>query len=106
GRGQPILLLHGLPTSGELWNRVVPLIENGRQCIVVDFPGFGNSSDGKPTVFGPSEFAQQLLCLQSRLGIARWDLLAHDAGSVVAVHLAHRWPQTVRRLLLCSPPLV
>lgn len=41
----PMLLLHGIPAFSYMWRNVLPdLVGAGRRAIVVDFPGFGNSS--------------------------------------------------------------
>ncbi|HNL63109.1 MAG TPA: alpha/beta fold hydrolase, partial [Solirubrobacterales bacterium] len=44
GEGEPVLLVHGEPTWGFLWRKVMgPLLDAGYRCIVPDLPGFGRS---------------------------------------------------------------
>ena len=48
GEGEPVFLMHGEPTWGFLWRKVMgPLLDAGYRCIVPDLPGFGRSD--KPT---------------------------------------------------------
>ena len=44
GAGEPVLLLHGWPTSSYLWRKTLPAIAAGNRVIALDLPGFGASS--------------------------------------------------------------
>ena len=44
GEGEPVLLLHGWPTSSFLWRDVIPALAEGNRVIAPDLPGFGASS--------------------------------------------------------------
>src|SRR5688500_17555445 len=43
GDGDPVLFLHGFPTSSHLWQDVVPHVPPGHRVVVVDLLGFGRS---------------------------------------------------------------
>ena len=43
GAGEPIVLIHGFPTSSHLWRDVVPLLPTGRRVVVLDLLGYGRS---------------------------------------------------------------
>ena len=43
GAGDPVVLIHGFPTSSHLWNDVVPLMPAGHRIVVVDLLGYGRS---------------------------------------------------------------
>ena len=49
GNGLPLLLLHGLGGSWRSWRRILPLLEEKRNVIAVDLPGFGKT----PALCGP-----------------------------------------------------
>ena len=49
GEGQPIVLLHGNPTSSYLWRNVIPELEGLGRIIVPDLIGHGNSDKLPPT---------------------------------------------------------
>lgn len=105
GSGPPILFIHGIPTSGRLWDFVVERLQDQHTCVVVDLPGFGASpplSDGSRD---PSRFAEELDILRRDLGFPSWNVVGHDAGSTIAVHFAAAFPERTRRLALLSPPL-
>ncbi len=44
GAGEPLVLLHGIGSSGKAWNPVIPLLAARFDVIVVDLPGFGDSA--------------------------------------------------------------
>jgi pimeloyl-ACP methyl ester carboxylesterase len=105
GSGPPILFLHGIPTGGCLWDLVVERLQEHHTCIVVDLPGLGESPPFSDGSRDPRRFAEELDILGRDLGFAAWDVVGHDAGSAIAVHLAAAYPERTRRLALLSPPL-
>jgi pimeloyl-ACP methyl ester carboxylesterase len=105
GGGSPLLLLHGLPTSGRLWDLMLPALSRHFTCIIVDLPGFGRSTllpDGR---VDPDAYAGELEELRRTLSIPAWHIAGHDAGAVIAVHYAARFADHTDRLVLCSPPI-
>ncbi|NJO90939.1 MAG: alpha/beta fold hydrolase [Chloroflexia bacterium] len=44
GEGDPILLLHGLPSNLYIWRKIIPNIDSNKKVIALDFLGFGKSS--------------------------------------------------------------
>ena len=85
GDGPPVLLLHGWPTSSYLWRNVVAPIAEHNHAIVVDLPGFGESS--KPTEGYDFAFFDRVLDgFLEALGIDQVALGAHDLGGPIALH--------------------
>jgi pimeloyl-ACP methyl ester carboxylesterase len=105
GNGPPILFIHGIPTNGRLWDFVVEQLQEQFTCVVVDLPGFGESPAPADGSRDPAHLADGLDKLGRDLGFASWDVVGHDAGSAIAVHLAAAHPQRTLRLALLSPPL-
>lgn len=105
GAGPLVLLVHGLPTSGRLWDYVVPILEPKFTCVVVDLPGLGESRPLADGSLDPDRYAQVLEALGEQLSIPSWHIIAHDAGSVIAVHYAAQFGERLDRLVLCSPPI-
>jgi len=100
GDGPPVLLLHGNPDSGIMWEDVAGRLGGKFRCIAPDLPGFGHSDvpDGfAPSLDGMSEFVEQFL---RAAGIARpLDLIAHDFGGPFAFAWAVKHPDAVRRMV-------
>ena len=105
GTGPPVLLLHGFPTSGRLWDRVVPVLEREFTCVVVDLPGLGESQPLEGFVLDADLYAQELERLRKELSFSSWHIVGHDAGSTIAVHYAARFSMRLNKLVLCSPPI-
>lgn len=105
GRGEAVLLIHGLPTNGRLWDDVVRDLSRCFRCLIVDLPGLG----GTPFLpYSRSYFetvAAQLEEVRIRYRVQRWHIVAHDGGCAMAVHYAHLFPKRVGCLSLLSPAI-
>jgi pimeloyl-ACP methyl ester carboxylesterase len=99
GGGEPLVLLHGVATSRLIWRRVTAALAGSRPVVAVDVPGFGQSAPAG-TGFELEEVADALV---TQLGLERFDLLGHSLGGALAVAVAARHPDRVRRLVLVSP---
>mgnify|MGYP001349947926 CR=1 FL=1 len=90
GEGEPVLLLHGEPTWGFLWRKVMgPLLEAGYRCVVPDLPGFGRSD--KPTDiswFNFDRMAESVYTLVDELGLEKTTLVCHDWGGPIGLRVA------------------
>jgi haloalkane dehalogenase len=100
GRGDPIVFLHGNPTSSYLWRNVIPhLAERGR-CIAPDLMGMGDSEklpDSGPGRYRFVEHRQYLDDLLAALGVhERVTLVVHDWGSALGFDWANRHRAAVR----------
>jgi haloalkane dehalogenase len=102
GRGNPIVLLHGNPTSSYLWRNVIPHLEGSGRCLAPDFIGMGDSEKLEPS--GPDryrfvehrEYLDALLAaLDVRDGVT---FVVHDWGSALAFDWARRHSDAVRGL--------
>jgi pimeloyl-ACP methyl ester carboxylesterase len=90
GAGEPLLLIHGVPTASWIWHRLWPHLLPGHRLLALDLAGFGLSD--KPPDLVADVMAQADLCqdlLFSR-EVARYHLLAEDYGATVAQELLAR----------------
>jgi len=106
GTGEPILFLHGFPTSGMLWEETTRILSNEFTCLCLDLPGWGKSSPlaGR----GPRLLEASISifeALESRCGFPIRFIASTDAGAVVAAYYAAVHPKKVERLVLMSAPL-
>lgn len=101
GIGDPIVLLHGNPTSSYLWRDVMPALASLGRVIAPDLIGHGDS-DKLPASEGPGRYTLEgtydLLAAQlAALGAdRRVTLVLHDWGSALGFHWARLHPQQVR----------
>jgi len=101
GAGDPVVLIHGFPTSSRLWHAVTRDFLAGHRLVIVDLPGFGRSDP--PTA--PADcgtHADAIRALMDDLGIAHAVIVGHGLGGGVAQALAIRWPERVSALALVS----
>lgn len=97
--GEPLVLLHGLSGSSRWWRRNVPALARGARVVVPDVIGFGRTRlRGRLPPIG--EIADLLAGWMDRLALGPVDLVGHSMGGQIAVHLAARHPDRVRRLVL------
>lgn len=102
GNGEPLVLLHGIPTWGYLWHSVLPALARTHRVLVPDLLGFGYSDKGDRFDRSIARQAEMLDGWMQRLGVERADIVAHDIGGGVALRLATLFPQRVRRLCLMN----
>ncbi len=90
GAGQPLLLLHGFPTSSWDWHRIWDSLRQFHQLITLDFIGYGFSD--KPRTYGYSIDDQATLVEQvlTHVKVNTYHLLSHDVGDTVAQELLAR----------------
>jgi haloalkane dehalogenase len=100
GSGDPIVFLHGNPTSSYLWRNVIPHLQERRRCIAPDLIGMGNSE--KLPISGPgsytfAEHRRYLDALLHALGVnERVTLVLHDWGSALGFDWANRHRSAVK----------
>ena len=97
GEGDPIVLLHGNPTSSYLWRNVIPgLVSEGR-CLAPDLVGFGRS--GKPKIdYRFADHAGYLDAWFDGLALERVTIVGHDWGGALGFYWASRNPERVAAL--------
>jgi hypothetical protein len=92
GSGEPVLFLHGMPTSCHLWDRVISRLRGQFSCIAVDLPGFGHTPRLARGFRELDALAAFIETLRIERGIERWHMVGHDAGCAIAVEYAHHYP--------------
>jgi haloalkane dehalogenase len=100
GRGDPIVLLHGNPTSSYLWRNVLPHLEPLGRCIAPDLIGMGDSDklpDSGPGSYRFVEHRRYLDALLEGLDVReRVTLVIHDWGSALGFDWANRHRDAVK----------
>ena len=96
GTGQPVVFLHGNPTSSYLWRNVIPHVEPVGRCLAPDLVGMGDSDPAPDGSYRFVDHAQYLDAWFDALGLTeKVVLVIHDWGSALGFHWAHRHPDRV-----------
>jgi pimeloyl-ACP methyl ester carboxylesterase len=102
GQGQPVVFVHGIPTSPELWRRVMPRLR-GARALAWEMVGYGKSiPEGRGRDISVAKQADYLAAWLRQLDIERAVLVGHDLGGGVAQIVATRYPGLCAGLLLTN----
>jgi haloalkane dehalogenase len=100
GAGDPIVLLHGNPSSSYQWRNVIPYLTGLGRCIAPDLIGMGESAklpDSGPGSYRFVEHRRYLDAFLEALGVdERVTLIVHDWGSVLGFDWAYRHRAAIR----------
>ncbi|MEK9832820.1 MAG: haloalkane dehalogenase [Rhodospirillaceae bacterium] len=92
--GDPIVFLHGNPTSSYLWRNIIPYAERFGRCVAPDLIGMGDSEklpDSGPERYRFDEHREYLHALLAQLEVTRnVTLVIHDWGSALGFDWANR----------------
>jgi pimeloyl-ACP methyl ester carboxylesterase len=88
--GDPVLVLHGFPSSSFDFHLALPLLAARRRVVLHDHLGFGLSDKPERYSYSLMEQTDAALLVWRALGITRGHLLAHDYGTSIATELLAR----------------
>ena len=103
GSGAPVLLIHGSGpgvTAWANWRLVMPALAESRRVIAPDMAGFGYTERRPGEVYTMDGWVAHAIGVLDALGIERTDLVGNSFGGAIALALAIRHPERVRRLVL------
>jgi pimeloyl-ACP methyl ester carboxylesterase len=101
GTGRPLILLHGGLGATSMFGPNLPALAQGRQVIGVDLQGHGRTADiDRP--MRPQLMAEDIAALIKHLKLDRPDVMGYSLGGGVAMFLAVRHPELVRKLVIVS----
>jgi pimeloyl-ACP methyl ester carboxylesterase len=107
GKGDPLILLHGIGSSSYSWRRQIQSLSLDFTVVAWDAPGYGGSSDPPPEINPSMRFyADRLRGLIDLLGLDRIFLLGHSSGGVAAQEFYRAFPERVRALILSDTRFV
>jgi pimeloyl-ACP methyl ester carboxylesterase len=97
-----ILLLHGFPTSSNMFRNLIPLLANSFHVIAPDYPGFGLSSmpDHKSFAYTFENLTNVVEQLVKTLNLKKYSLYVMDYGAPIGYRLALRLPDRVQALIV------
>lgn len=102
GDGVPLVLLHGGGSTIEVtFSRVLPIFARNRKVIALEEQGHGRTSD-RDTPYRFESSADDVAALLKHLKVDRADMFGFSNGASVALQVAIRHPQLVRKLVFAS----
>jgi pimeloyl-ACP methyl ester carboxylesterase/heme-degrading monooxygenase HmoA len=104
GEGDPVLLLHGYPQSGEAWRFVAPELAKGHHLIIPDLRGMG-LSEASRTGYDLANLAEDIHQLVLSFNISKIKVVGHDWGGAVGAVYALRYREEVTHLAFVESAL-
>jgi pimeloyl-ACP methyl ester carboxylesterase len=101
GRGEPLLLVHGLGGAASNWRALAPLLLPGRRLLVPELPGHGGS-EPLPAAASLNAYADRLALVPEHEGVFPTAVVGHSLGGAIALRLAIRRPELVDSVVLAS----
>ena len=105
GNGPDLVLIPGTFADRRTWSRVVGRLTSRYRCLLLDPRGTHETPD-PGTPFTADDLATDVVAAMDAAGVAHAHLVGHSLGGSVAIILAARHPDRVRRLVACSPAAV
>ncbi|MBU0513767.1 MAG: alpha/beta fold hydrolase, partial [Proteobacteria bacterium] len=96
----PVVLFHGYPLDARLWREVIPGLARGHFVLAPDLPGHGGSDKPLDAAYDLPFFMEFAVGFMAAAGLTRADVAGHDLGGMIALGLAARHPELVRRLVI------
>lgn len=103
GEGEPLLLLHQTARSSDEYAQVIPVLAQHYQVIAVDTLGYGNSAKPPHRYYIP-DYALSMIRFLNQLGIEQTNVAGHHTGACIAVELASKYPNRIRKCILSGCP--
>jgi len=97
GKGDPVVLLHGYPQTGQMWRKVVPGLLDKFTVVCPDLRGYGDS-DKPRDGYDKRSMAKDISEVMFALGFKSYSVVGHDRGARVAHRLAMDYRDQVRNL--------
>jgi 3-oxoadipate enol-lactonase len=101
GGAGPVVLLHGFPLNGAMWDDLVPALADRYHVIVPDLRGHG-ATEAPDGPYEMADHAGDLIALLDRLGVERAAFVGLSMGGYVAIQLLARAPERITAAVLAD----
>jgi len=104
GRGEPVILLHGLGASSYSWRFALPELAKRYEVFAPDLPGFGRSDKPWDFDYSVAGLHDWVVALMDRLGLQKARFAGNSMGGVITLWLAMDSGRRVERMALLGTP--
>jgi len=99
GQGDPIVFLHGNPTSSYIWRNIIPYLSEYARCLAPDLVGMGQSGKSPTNAYRFLDHARYLDAWFEALNLtSNVTMVVHDWGSALGFHRATRYPEQIQAI--------
>lgn len=102
GSGQPIVFLHGMGSSSNVWNKIIKSFPDNK-CILIDFPGHGKTPFNEWDPLTPEDMARQIINAIDQCGVYNFHLVGHSLGGWVGLEICSVYPDRVKSFTAIAP---
>jgi len=103
GAGDPVLLLHGEPTWGYLYRKLIPTLAGAARVVAPDYFGFGRSDKPvEPDWYSYDSHCAAIARFVEELDLERLTVVVQDWGGPIGLRLAVEHPERVDRLVILN----
>ncbi len=97
-----VLLLHGFPTSSQMFRKLIPTLADQYHLVAPDYPGFGHSSMPARDKFSYTfdNLAKVIDAFTEKLGLTSYALYVQDYGAPVGFRLAQKHPERITAIVV------
>lgn len=105
GRGEPLLLLHGIGASTFTWRFLIEKFAQDFDVIALDLPGFGDSEKPLDFNYGLDGYTQIVQEFLARLQVSTCYVVGSSMGGTIALNLLRSTPQKIVRVAALAPAI-
>ena len=102
GKGEPVLLVHGITTYSFIWRKIIPLLSKKYDVIAVDLLGCGDSDKPLDVSYAIKDHAERLHEFVTKLGLEKFHFVGHDLGGGMGQIFAVKHPEMLLDLTLIN----
>ncbi len=102
GKGKDLVFIHGFPTHGYTWRKVIPELSKHFKCHILDLPGLGDSEWTNKTDFNSKSQAKYITKSLEKIGINRYSLIAHNSGATITRFIALKEKEKIENLIILN----
>ncbi len=102
GKGEPVLLVHGITTYSFIWRNIIPPLSKDYDVIAVDLLGCGDSDKPLNVSYAIKDHAERLHAFVTKLGLGKFHFVGHDLGGGMGQIFAVRYPELLHDLTLIN----